>query len=315
LSLAVLTPAVAGPFDLGNVLVRVPVSLDRKTARAHAASDPIPTMLSGIPLDLRDVRVLLDRQGFALNPTSCEPEAANGLISGAGGARASVSDRFQVGECAALGFKPKLALQLKGGAQRGDHPALSAILRPRPGDANIARASVALPKSEFLDQSHIGTVCTRVQFSADQCPAASVYGKATARTPLLDEALSGNVYLRSSDNKLPDLVMDLRGPASRPLKLEAVGRIDSVNGGIRSTFEFVPDAPVSKVTLKMKGGTKGLLQNSRNICSQVFKATAAFAAHNGRTLAAQPKMQARCPKAAKKAKGKGKGKPHAKRYG
>ncbi len=312
LSLAVLTPAVAGPFDLGNVLVRVPVTLDRKTARAHAASDPIPTMLSGIPLDLRDVRVLLDRQGFALNPTSCAPEATTGTIGGEGGASAGVSDRFQVGECAALGFKPKLALQLKGGTKRGDHPALSAILRPRPGDANLSSATVALPKSEFLDQNHIGTVCTRVQFAADQCPAASIYGSVTARTPLLDEALSGNVYLRSSDNKLPDLVMDLRGPASRPIKLEAVGRIDSVNGGIRTSFEFIPDAPVTKVTLKMKGGKKGLLQNSRNICSQAFKASAAFTAHNGRTLATQPKMQARCPKAAK---AKGKGKPHGKRHG
>ncbi len=294
LSLAVITPAVAGPFDLGNVLVRVPVSLDQKTARAHAVSDPIPTMLQGIPLDLRDVRVLLDRQGFALNPTSCEPKSADGVIEGAGGASANVSDRFQVGECAALGFKPKLSFRLEGGIKRTDHPALTAVFRPRPGDANTARIQVALPKSEFLDQSHIGTVCTRVQFAADQCPKASIYGKVTATTPLLDSPLTGNVYLRSSDHELPDLVTDLRGPASQPIHLEAAGRIDSINGGIRTAFEFVPDAPITRVVLKMKGGRKGLLQNSRDICAHTFKAQASFAAHNGRTLVTQPRMQASC---------------------
>ena len=303
LSLAVLTPAVAGPFDLGNVLVRVPISLDRKTARAHAVSDPIPTMLSGIPLDLRDVRVLLDRQGFALNPTSCAPKSADGVIGAANGASANVSDRFQVGECAALGFKPKLSLKLKGGTKRGDHPALTAVFRPRPGDANASYVQVALPKSEFLDQGHIGTVCTRVQFDADQCPRASIYGSVTAQTPLLDSPLKGNVYLRSSEHELPDLVMDLRGPASQPIHLEADGRIDSVKGGIRTTFEFVPDAPITRVVLKMKGAKKGLLQNSRDICASSFKANASFAAHNGRSLAAQPPLEARC-----KSKSKGKGK-------
>jgi hypothetical protein len=306
LSLAVLTPAVAGPFDLGNVLVRVPISLDRKTARAHAVSDPIPTSLQGIPLDLRDVRVLLDRQGFALNPTSCEPKSADGVIEGTGGASANVSDRFQVGECAALGFKPKLSLKLKGGTKRGDHPALSAVFRPRPGDANASYVQVALPKSEFLDQGHIGTVCTRVQFDANACPKASIYGSVTAQTPLLDQPLTGNVYLRSSSNELPDLVMDLRGPASQPIHLEADGRIDSIKGGIRTTFEFVPDAPITRVVLKMKGAKKGLLQNSRDICAQTFKANASFAAHNGRTLTAQPEMQARCKGSARKGKGHGK---------
>jgi len=304
LSLAVLTPALAGPFDLGNVLVRVPVSLDRRTARAHAASDPIPTMLSGIPLDVRDVRVLLDRQGFALNPTDCEPKAANGVIGAANGATANVSDRFQVGECAALGFKPKLSLKLKGGTKRGSHPALTAVFRPRAGDANTSYVQVALPKSEFLDQGHIGTVCTRVQFDANACPAASVYGKVTATTPLLDQPLTGNVYLRSSNNELPDLVMDLRGPASQPIHLEADGRIDSVKGGIRTTFEFVPDAPITRVVLKMRGAKKGLLENSRDICASTFKAQASFAAHNGGTLEAQPPLQARCKGTTHKGKGK-----------
>jgi hypothetical protein len=249
----------------------------------------------------------LDRQGFALNPTGCEAKAADGQIDGEGGASASVSDRFQVGECAALAFKPKMSLRLKGGTKRGDHPALTAILKPRPGDANIGALSLALPRSEFLDQSHIGTVCTRVQYAADQCPAASVYGKVTAISPLLDSPLTGNVYLRSSEHKLPDLVTDLRGPASQPIHLEASGRIDSVNGGIRTSFEFVPDAPITRVVVAMQGGRKGLLQNSRNICAQTFKAAVSFVAHNGRSLQASPKLGARCKAGAA---GKRQGKSH-----
>jgi hypothetical protein len=294
LSLAVVVPALAGPFDLGNVTVRVAVNIDRPTAQVHAVSDPLPTILQGVPLDVRDVRVLLDRPDFMLNPTNCEAQQATGVITGAGGVSAQVASRFQVGECAALGFKPKMSLRLKGGTKRSDNPALTVTLRPRPGDANLSGVSVAFPRSEFLDQSHIRTVCTRVQFAADQCPKGSVYGSVTAWTPLLDEPLRGNVILRSSDNKLPDLVTDLRGPAAQPIKLEAAGRIDSVNGGMRSTFELMPDAPITRVVLKMQGGRKGLLENSRNICAKAYRATVGFTAHNGRTHSMRPKLLVRC---------------------
>jgi hypothetical protein len=293
-SLAIVTPAVAGPFDLGSVVVRAATSLDPATVRVHTVSDPLPTILQGIPLDLRDVRVILDRPGFVLNPTNCEPMTADGTILGAAGASVSVSDRYQVGECAALGFKPKLSLRLKGGTTRRKHPALTAVLRPRSGDANISRISVALPHSEFLDQAHIGTVCTRVQFAADNCPAASIYGKVTATTPLLDYPLTGNVYLRSSSHKLPDLVTDLRGVANQPIKIEAAGRIDSVRGGLRTTFDFVPDAPLTKVVLSMYGGKKGLLVNSRDICAKPYEAQVQFNAHNGREVLASPRLHAKC---------------------
>src|SRR5262249_15518068 len=155
-----------------------------------------------------------------------------------------------------------------------------AILRARPGDANIAYTSVALPHSEFLDQAHIKTVCTRVQFAAKACPSGSVYGYATAKTPLFDEPLSGPVYLRSSSHQLPDLAVALKGPETRPVEVVLDGRIDSVDGGIRNTFEFVPDAPVTEFTLTMQGGKKGLLHNSTNLCSQTNRATAKFTGQN-----------------------------------
>jgi hypothetical protein len=311
ISLAVITPAVAGPFDLGTIVVRAALQVDPKTAQVKAVSDPIPTILQGIPLDIRSVSLRLDRPDFTLNPTSCDPTSVDGTLLSSLGSTASLQSRFQLAECGQLKFKPQLSLSLKGGTKRGQYPALTAVLKARPGDANISAASVALPHSEFLAQNHIGTVCTRVQFAASACPARSVYGKVSVTTPLLDYPLSGPVYLRSSDNKLPDLVLDLKGPDSQPIRFEAAGRTDSVNGGIRNSFDFVPDVPFTKLVLQLQGGKKGLLENSRNICTTTNKAAATYTAHNGLAYEAQPKLAVKCGgKAKKKAKGKGKGKAH-----
>jgi hypothetical protein len=300
LSLAIVTPATAGPFDLGTIVVRTALYVDSKTAKINAISDQIPSILQGIPLDVRTVDVALDRPEFTFNPTSCDPMSVDGSLTSTLGQVAPLSSRFQVGECGRLGFKPQMSLSLKGGTTRGKHPALTAILTPRAGDANIASLSVALPKSEFLDQGHIGTVCTRVQFAADECPAASIYGEATVFTPVLDQPLTGHVYLRSSDNLLPDLVPDLRGPANLPIKVESAGRTDSIKGGLRNTFDFVPDAPFTKLVVQLQGGKKGLLQNSRSICLQIYRATIEYTAHNGKTLTQRPPLKnSKCGKARK----------------
>ena len=157
--------------------------------------------------------------------------------------------------------------------------------------SNIAYAQVALPHSEFLDQGHIGTVCTRVQFAAKQCPAKSVYGYAKAITPLFDQPLEGPVYLRSSNNQLPDLVADLNGQVNVVLD----GKNDSIHGGIRNTFEAVPDAPVSKFTLTLLGSQEGAARRTAtDICKGTHKANARFVAHNGKVVVLQPKLQAKC---------------------
>ena len=306
LSLVVVAPGIAGPFDLGNVVVRAAVQVDPDTAQVKTVSDPFPTILHGVILRARDVRLRVDRPETTLNPTSCETMSVDGQISGVGASLFTTADDslfnastpFQVGSCEALGFRPKLSLRLFGGTKRGGHPKFQATLRMPQGGANISRASVALPRSEFLDQSHIGTVCTRVQFREDACPAASVYGSAVAKTPLLDEPLSGIAYLRSSDNPLPDLVVALRGQ----IDFNLVGRVDSVKGGIRNTFDFVPDAPVESFTLTMQGGKKGLLINSRDLCKKTYKATAKFNAQNGKALTLRPEMRNSCRKARKGAK-------------
>ena len=296
LSLAIVTPVVGGPLDLGSVVVRADLQVDPVTAQIRAVSDPLPSILEGIPLNLRSVRVTMDRDRFTLNPTSCEEMRVHGTIGSLQGASASVSERFQVGGCAALGFKPKLGLRLFGKTRRGAHPKLRVALQMPDGGANIERATVALPRSVFLDQANIRTVCTRVQYAAKACPAGAVYGYAVAKSPLLDEPLRGPVYLRSSTNELPDLVASLDGQ----IHIDLAGRIDSVGGGgIRTSFELVPDAPVSKFVLTMKGGGKGLLVNSRSLCRRTYRATANFDAHSGKIHDLRPRLRTACAKTAR----------------
>jgi hypothetical protein len=305
LSMAVIAPATAGPFDLGTVVVRTPLYVDQKTGQITAKSDQFPHILQGIPLDVRSIRIVLDRPDFTRNGTSCDPSAFSGDVLSILGQSTLLSERFQLAECSSLAFKPKLAIRLFGSTTRGGHPGLRGVAQMPPGGANIAKASVALPHSEFLDQGHIGTVCTRVQFAegdgnGSACPPASIYGHATATSPLVDYALEGPAILRSSNHELPDLVAALHGPASQPVNFDVIARVDSVNGGLRSTFEGVPDLPVSKFVLSMKGGKKGLFQNSTDICQGTHRATAVLDAQNGKRAELRPPLKnGKCGKARK----------------
>ncbi|MGN6814759.1 MAG: hypothetical protein ACTHK3_01570, partial [Solirubrobacterales bacterium] len=289
LSLAVVTPATAGPFDLGTVVVRVALFVDPETAQISAVSDPFPHVFGGSLLDVRSVDLTMDRPNFTLNPTSCGPLATAGTLAGGGADPTNpasfsafpVSVPFQTTECGALKFRPKLVTTLIGGRKtmkRSQHPAIRAVLVAREGDADISRAALTLPHSEFLDQAHIGTICTRVQLAASQCPARSVYGFAHAQSPLLDEELKGPVYLVSSDHELPDLLVDLHGQVNIRLR----GVISSAKARIKTVFASVPDVPVSKFTLNMKGGKKGLLENSRNLCAGQNFSFLNFKAQNGK---------------------------------
>jgi hypothetical protein len=293
LSLAIVTPAVAGPYDLGNVVVRAALEVDPETTQITVKSDPMPTQLKGIPLDIRSVVVKMDRPDFTLNPTSCEAMAVGGSVSTTQGATAPLSNRFQVGSCNRLRFKPRLALRVFGKTGRNAKPRLRAVLRMNDGEADIARARVNLPHSEFLEQAHIKTICTRVQFAADSCPKDSIYGHARAVSPLLDQPLEGPVYLRSSAHKLPDLVAALDGQ----IDVVLAGRVDSgKNGGLRNTFEVVPDAPVSTFILELRGGKNGLLVNSENLCSPKAerRAIVHLTAHNGKVRDFRPLVQNGC---------------------
>lgn len=295
-SLVTKVPAQAGPFDFGDIVVRTAIDLNPVTAQVIAKSDPLPQILEGVPIAYRDVRIEVKKPDFSVNPTSCEQRFVTTTITSIDGTEAHPSVPTKVGDCGALNFGPKLKFKVKGGTNRGDFQALTAILTTGKKEANISKVQVALPHAFFLEQGHIGTVCTRVQFAAEKCPDASVYGFARAITPLLDDPLEGPVYLRSSNNPLPDLVADLQGQ----FDIELAGKIDSENGGIRNTFETVPDAPVTKFVLKMKGGKKSLLVNSRNLCKARARAKVRMVGQNGKRHNEQPLVQTSCGKKSKK---------------
>jgi hypothetical protein len=293
LSMEIVTPAAAGPFDLGVVLVRVALQVNLETAQIHAVSDPLPTILQGIPLDIRSVAVQLGRPGFTLNPTDCEPTSVGAQVGTAAGQSATLSSRFQVGGCDKLAFKPKFKISLKGSTRRSGHPALRAELKMPAGGANIASAQVGLPHSEFLEQSNLDKVCTQPQLKSATCPAGAVYGHAKAWSPLLDQPLEGPVYLGVGyGHQLPDLVADLNGQ----IRILLHGKVDTTRKhGLRNTFEVVPDAPVSRFVLEMKGGPKyGLLANSENVCGTTQRASASFTAQNGKVAQLHPKIDNGC---------------------
>jgi hypothetical protein len=328
ISLVSITAAKVGPFDLGTVVVRFALDVNHETAEVSvdgANSDPIPHIVDGIPIHLRDLRAYVSRPNFTLNPTSCAKKSTAATILGSGlnfvsssdDVPVTVSSPFQAADCASLGFAPKLALSLTGKkTHRGALPAFKAVLTyPKGGGyANIAKAQVTLPESEYLEQGHLKDVCTRKVFETgatpgENCPASSIYGKARAVTPLLEAPLEGPVYLRTGyGTKLPELAAALNG---RQISITLAGKIDSVHqkgsegSRIRNTFEAVPDAPVERFTLELKGGKKGLLVNSTDVCKGTHKALAAFTGQNGKLDEYEPALKAQCGKSGGKKKSKG----------
>jgi hypothetical protein len=310
LSVVAIDSAKVGPFDLGTVVIRSAIRVDRRTAQVaidSAGSDPIPHILEGFPLRLRDIRIEIDRPQFMVNPTNCDPFALTSTLTGSGGrfddpaddSSAAASSPFQVSNCSALGFAPRLAIALKGSHRHGDFPALKATVTPRQGEANIAKATVTLPPKLFLAQEHLDTVCTQRQFAAHNCPKTSVYGTATAITPLMEEPLTGPVYLRSSTNPLPDLVAALSG---RGIEVDVLGRIDSYKGGLRTRYDVLPDAPLSKFTMSLRGGDHSLIVNAIDTCAVPQVATAKFTAQSNANKKLRVPLAVKCKK---KRKGRG----------
>jgi len=304
LSLVTINPATVGPFDLGTIVVRSAFALDPLTAQLRIdsrASDPIPHILDGVVLHLRDIRVYLDRPSFTHNPTSCLPSQLVSTITGSGqsfgdpadDATATAADHFQLLNCRDLGFQPKLGLRLLGSAKRGGFPALRASFAARgPGDSNLKRIEVDMPRQLFLAQSHIRAICTRPDFAAERCPKSSAYGTAVAQTPLLDQPLRGQVYLRSSTGNLPDLVASLR---SGSIRIDLQGRIGpSGDGGIRAFFDQLPDAPIERFTMRLRGGRRGLLTNSVDVCAHPPRASVKALGQNNVGAAFTSTLRGRC---------------------
>jgi hypothetical protein len=313
LSLVTINPATVGPFDLGTVVIRSAFQVDPHSAQLRLdsrASDPIPHILDGVVLHLREIRIYVDRPQFTHNPSSCEPSTLESQITGSGVAfdnpaddsLSSPSSFFQLLNCRVLGFQPRLGVRLRGGTHRRAYPQLRVTFAARgPNDSNLKEIAVVIPRQEFLAQEHIEGICTKVQFNAGSCPANSVYGSAVAETPLLDAPLKGNVYLRSSSAAIPDLVADLRSGSIRIILEGHIGP-GGKHGGIKALFTDLPDEPVERFTMTLYGGKRGLLQNSADICLEPPVSNVKAIAQNNIGAVFTSKLRGQCHKGKKGAK-------------
>jgi len=300
LSLAAVVPATLGPFDLGTVVVREAVRVDRRTGEVVVGSprsDRLPRVVGGVSLRLRELNAYLDRPRFLRTPTSCAPLLARGTAIGTAGlgngpeVSSSLSAPFRVKSCDELRFAPGIRLRLAGGVHRNGHPALRIAVSGRRGESGLADGAIRLPHTQLIDLSHVRGVCTPQRLRERSCPPDSAYGYARAVTPLVSEPLRGPVYLRSTKGGLPVLVAALR---NRRLAVDVVARLEATPGALRLAPEGVPDLPISRLLLSMKGGRAGLLVNSVDLCTSPSRAVVRLHSHSGEQVDRRPRLLAAC---------------------
>ena len=304
LSLAVITPALAGPYDYGTVVVRVALKIDPHDAHVIADSETVPEIIGGIPIRLREIRVDIDRPNFIINPTNCSPFSVVSEGVGDQGTAASFSSYFHADDCATLPFSPKMTITQLGGRKstaRSKDPSLAIELNTRPGDANIKSITVTLPKAFEIDQRHLGNLCDRAELASDQCAGRQPIGEATTNTPLLEAPLKGPVYAVSGFGLLPHLAFILGGQVTLMPEAES----SSVeNGHLKTVVPVVPDAPIGHFRFTLFGGSRGYLSNTQNLCSAPTVSTIEFDGQNGKKVSRQVKTKTAC-KAKKAKRGRG----------
>jgi sugar lactone lactonase YvrE len=317
--IAVIVPAVAGPYDLGTVVIRQSLRIDPSDAHVTDTSDPFPTILQGVPLRIKSVNVTLDRPGFTFNPTSCEAKTINATLESTGGAKAGVSSHFQAANCATLKFAPKFSASTAGKASKANGASLDVKVGyptgPEGTYANIKAVKVDLPKQLPSRLTTLQKACLAATFDTNpaNCPKASNVGTATATTPVLNVPLIGPAYIVSHGGEaFPDLEIVLQG---ENVTLILVGNTQIKNGITSSTFKTIPDAPVSSFELKLPTGPFSILganvpqSKKYNLCGQTLPMPTQITAQNGAVIKQTTKIAVTgCPKAkkakARKANGK-----------
>ena len=281
LSLAVITPALAGPYDYGTQVVRVALHIDPITAQVKAVSDTVPQIIGGVPLRLRSIRVTIDRPNFAINPTNCAPLLGRLAGNRRPGYRHRLFLVLPRRELSSLPFKPKMTFRALGGhkkAHRSANPPMRIDLRTQPGNANIKSLSVTLPKAFAIDQRHLGNICSKAQLEAESCAGRQPIGTAMTRTPLLDAPLQGPAYAVSGFGNLPRLAFILDGQ----VRLVPQAESRSVGGRLQTTVPTVPDAPIGHFRLDLLGGKKGYLVNTRSLCKGAAMIAVEYTGQNGK---------------------------------
>jgi hypothetical protein len=305
--LSIVVPTVAGPFNLGNVVVRSRINIDENTAALTVTSNPFPQILDGIPLRLRTANVTIERPGFILNPTSCAQQHIEAQIAGAQGATANVSAPFAVSGCAGIHFGPKFTVSTSGKTSRADGASLDAkVVFPSGAQSNIRTVKVDLPKQLPSRLTTLQKACTAAQFESNPagCPAASVIGTVRTSTPILPVPLTGPVYFVSHGGEaFPSLIVVLQGDGVR-VDLTAATFI-SRKGITSSTFRTIPDVPVSSFEIYLPEGKDSALAANGNLCTSSLEMPTSFTAQDGAQLKQDTKLSVTgCPKAKKATKKK-----------
>jgi hypothetical protein len=334
---AVVVPAVAGPFNLGNVVVRGSIRVNPTTAQGVVVSDPFPSILDGIPLQTRSVHVSLERPGFTFNATSCEHMAVTGTLVSTAGAAVPLSSPYQAAACAAMPFKPVFTASTSGRTSKRDGASLEVKISSTGGpehaagveEANIAKVDLTIPEQLPSRLTTLQKACTEAQFNANPagCPAASDIATAIVHTPLLASPLAGPVYFVSHGGAaFPDTEIVLQGEGVR---LVLDGHTQIKRGVTYSRFESVPDAPFStfefyapqgkysifgangnlckptktvtvkkKVTVKVHGRKRTVTRSVKQTVAEPLTMPTEFVAQNGAELKQDTKIEVTgCPKA------------------
>jgi hypothetical protein len=306
--LSIVVPAVAGPYTLsgtngtGSVVVRAQIFVDEHTAQLRAVSGQLPSMLDGIPLQLKAVNVRIDKPQFTFNPTSCAKKSIVGTLTAVEGLSSTVTDSFQVTNCASLAFKPEFKVTTTGKTSRTSGAGLDVKLSYPKNSfgkyANIKAVKVALPKQLPSRLTTLQKACPDSTFNANPaaCPAASRIGAATATTPILGDTLTGPAYFVSHGGaKFPELVVVLSGDG---VTVQLDGETFISKAGITSsTFRQIPDVPVSTFELKLPQGPGSALAANGNLCTSMLKMPTAFTAQNGLVIhQTTPITATGCPK-------------------
>ncbi len=279
--LAVVVPALAGPFDLGLVVVRASINVDPRDAHISVASSPLPTILDGIPLQLRDVAVTIDRPSFMFNGTSCAKRTVAAAISGVEGASAPLTAPYQLSGCAKLPFKPTLSASSRARASKANGAYLHVRVASGAGQANIGEVAVSLPRQLPSRLTTLQKACPAARFEANPgaCPSASIVGRGRAVTPVFSGALAGPAYLVSHGNaEFPDLEIVLQGEG---ITLVLDGKTHIRKGITSSTFDTVPDAPIASFDLDLPQGPHSVFTAFGSLCKNALKMPTTLVGQNG----------------------------------
>ncbi|MGA8744629.1 MAG: hypothetical protein WB507_02045 [Solirubrobacterales bacterium] len=304
LSLVAITPALAGPYDYGTVVVRVALHIDPTDAHVIADSETVPEIIGGIPIRMREIEVNINKPNFMINPTNCNPFSVGSEGVGDQGTAVAFSSYFHAVNCAALGFEPKMTVTQLGGSHftgRGKDPALQFDLNTRAGDANLKSVSVTLPKSFEIDQRHLGNLCSKSQLEKEHCAGRQPIGFVKDETPLLEKPLEGPAYavsgFASGNNVLPHIAFILGGQVMIVPQAEST----TIAGGrLKTVVPVIPDAPIGHFRFTLLAGSQGYVSNTESLCASNPVVAVQMSGQNGKSVTEQVKTKTACK--AKKSK-------------